>query len=199
MCFRGVSLSEFVLNGVGLIFDFIEGSHVYGGLVLIGVLILRPFTFLPAMFIAPFSGFLFGPFWGSVYTLIGENLAANVAFLVSRFFRREGGYELSWVREVDLKVRENGFIATLFLRLVWTPYEVVSYGMGFTSISHRDFALASVLGIAPSLLFFVFLGSSFQRGNDVLGWVVLLGFAVGCLLLTFVGVRLLSSRYSRLG
>ena len=49
---------------------------------------IRPLTLFSSVLLTIGRRFLFGPTWGIVYTVIGANLSATVAFFVGRYFGR---------------------------------------------------------------------------------------------------------------
>ena len=61
--------------------------------------------------------------------------------------------------------------------LVYLPFDAVSYGCGLTSMSQRDFAIGTFLGILPGLISFVLLGGSAAPGVES-RLLVLLGAVV---------------------
>ena len=83
------------------LFSFFTGT-VYGPLLYIVVYTIRPLIFFPATVLTALSGALFGFWWGIVYTIVGENLSANLAYWIGRFFGKDGRLENgvfgSWVQ-----------------------------------------------------------------------------------------------------
>ena len=64
---------------------FMTGS-LWGPLIYIGLYALRPLILFPSTFLTLAGGFVFGPFWGVVFTLIASNISATVAYLIGRYF-----------------------------------------------------------------------------------------------------------------
>lgn len=155
---------------------------------------LRPFLLFPATLLTVSSGLLFGPWLGILFTIIGENASANVAFGVARWFGRD------WVKEkteVSLlkweeRLAENGLVTVLILRLILLPFDAVNYGCGLTAVRHRDYAIGTFIGILPALIAFVLLGGIGSAGVQNRLWL-LTGSAVflvmGVLLARWIGRR----------
>ncbi len=59
---------------------------VYGPLIYILIYVLRPLLFFPSTLLTIAGGFLFGTVWGVIYTVIGSNTSAMVAYLVGSWF-----------------------------------------------------------------------------------------------------------------
>ena len=147
---------EIIIYLENLIFSF--GN--YASLIYILIFIIRPILFFPAFFLTILSVFLFGPILGFIYTIVGETLSANFAFLISRYFiDTKSKINKKWLSNIDLSVKKNGFITTLFLRLLWIPFDLVNYGLGLTSIKQRDFFFGTFFGIIPGAIIFILFGN----------------------------------------
>ena len=105
---------------------------------------------------------IFGPWYGILFTVLGENASANIAFIVARWLGRdwvvthEHGAILRW----EDKIRENAVVSVVMMRLIYLPFDAVNYGCGLTSMRQRDFFVGTFVGIIPGLISFVLLGGS---------------------------------------
>jgi uncharacterized membrane protein YdjX (TVP38/TMEM64 family) len=97
--------------------------------------------------------------------MIGENVSANISFVVGRYFTADLlKYLISkkhFVPRLTCKIQDNGFLTVLIMRLTFLPFDLVGYSSGMCNIRQKDFAMATVIGTIPGLLTFVFLGGSF--------------------------------------
>lgn len=129
---------------------------------------VRPLVLFPATVLTIASGLVFGPWLGILFTIIGENASANVAFRIARWLgnhwidRREQGRLQAW----DAMIRENGLTSVLLMRLLYLPFDAVNYGCGLTSMRQRDFFIGTFLGILPGLVSFVLLGGAGSAGVE---------------------------------
>jgi uncharacterized membrane protein YdjX (TVP38/TMEM64 family) len=157
----GIPLSEYP----DYIRSFIGRFGVWGPFLYIIVYAIRPLIFFPATILTTVSGLLFGPWWGILYTVVGENMSANFAFLLGRYFGRDfiAEREHGLLKKMDGQFRENGFITVLLMRLLYFPFDLTNYLSGLSAVRHRDYALATFIGIIPGLVTFVLLGSSFMN------------------------------------
>jgi uncharacterized membrane protein YdjX (TVP38/TMEM64 family) len=137
---------------------------------------IRPLTFFPATLLTMASGLVFGPGLGIAFTVVGENLSANVAFLVARYFARDwvAAHEAAPILKWEQRLRENGLVTVLILRLIYLPFDGVNYACGLTSMRQRDFAIGTFFGILPGLVAFVLLGSSAGAGAQTRSTIFLL-------------------------
>ncbi len=159
----------------------------WGPLLYILFYTLRPLVFFPSTLLTGVGGYLYGPLWGTLYTLVGANLSATVAYLVGRFFGADlpgmdPGKSGRMARYVQA-LRDNGFEAVLVMRLIYLPYDLVNYLAGLVRVPWIHFALGTLLGILPGSLTFVLLGSAFNASSTAqrvaLGLFSLFTLAVG--------------------
>lgn len=133
---------------------------------------LRPLILFPATALTTISGTLFGPYKGVLYTIIGENISANITFLLGRYL---GGDLSEFMNSkikvaalMDCKFKENGFSAVLIMRLIYMPFDLVGMLSGMCKIKQIEFALGTFIGIVPGVITFVYLGSSFTEPKSLL-------------------------------
>jgi pyruvate/2-oxoglutarate dehydrogenase complex dihydrolipoamide dehydrogenase (E3) component/uncharacterized membrane protein YdjX (TVP38/TMEM64 family) len=128
--------------------------------------------FLPGSLLTLGAGFLFGLPVGVLTVWIGANLGACAAFLVGRTVARD------WVAEkvsgnprfsaVDEAVGREGFKIVLLLRLSPIfPFNLLNYALGLTKVSFTGYALASLIGMLPGTIMYVYLGSAARSLTDV--------------------------------
>ncbi len=155
---------------------------------------LRPFLLFPATLLTVSSGLLFGPWLGILFTIIGENASANVAFCVARWFGRD------WVKKKagislqkwEKRIAENGLMTVLILRLIMLPFDAVNYGCGLTAVRQRDYAIGTFIGILPALIAFVLLGGIGSAGVQNRFWLLVASvvfLVLGILLARWLGRR----------
>ena len=142
---------------------YLEGLGLWSGLVFIIAYTVRPLIFFPTSIMTPLSAILFGPIMGWLYTYIGENLSATVAFFAARYFGRNfvKENENAFIQKYDKKLKTNGFETVLILRLIpLFPFDFVNYASGLSSIKYRHYISATLLGVIPGLTAYIFLGGS---------------------------------------
>jgi len=148
---------------------------------------LRPLVLFPSTLLTVASGLIFGPWLGILFTIAGENVSANVAFLLARWFGRGAvaAHEHGVVRRWEEMLCRNGVVTVMVLRLIYLPFDPVNFGCGLTGMRQRDYAIGTFFGILPGIVTFVLLGGAAAAGVDnrltVLGlslFFFLLGLAV---------------------
>jgi uncharacterized membrane protein YdjX (TVP38/TMEM64 family) len=149
---RGSSIPELVETLQSLIRQ--KGN--WGPLIYVTAYAFRSLILFPASILTITAGLLFGPWLGILLTMIGENISANISFVVGRYFTADLlKYLISkkhFVPRLTCKIQDNGFLTVLIMRLTFLPFDLVGYSSG---------AMATVIGTIPGLLTFVFLGGSF--------------------------------------
>ena len=165
--YNGIPITQIYSHVGDMIDRWVSDLGIWAGVIFIIAYAIRPLIFFPASILTALAGALFGPVWGIIYTMIGENMSANLAFFVARYFRKDGEYNISWVKKIDKRATEDGIITTLILRLVWAPFDAVNYGLGLTKMKQREFALGTFIGIIPGLTIFVLIGHVIGSGSEI--------------------------------
>lgn len=190
-----------------LLGENIEASGVWAPIVYIILYAIRPIIFFPASVLTIVSGILFGPIWGTIYTIIGSNVSASVAFGIGRYFGQGVVKTLNnkFVQKLNIKAEVNGFLTVLILRLVYVPFDMVNYGCGVSRIRYRDYAPATLIGMLGGTLTFVLIGGAagsalgIEGGEDQMRQIfVNLGLSIFFFILGIWLSRYLSKRHQDL-
>ena len=162
-CFHLPSFSPEVLK------HFILGFGPWALGVFIILYALNTVSLLPPIGIMSLAaGFIFGPFYGSVGIMAGAFLGTTATFFIARFFGSQFVDSMikGKAREFQQKLDQNGFKVILFIRLIpLIPWEVVNYASGLSQIKYRDFILATLIGIFPSVLIQTFFTDRLSKFN----------------------------------
>ena len=152
-------------------------QHPLGPFIFILIYTLRPLVLFSASLLTLAGGALFGPVWGILYTIIGSNLGASLAYVLGRFLGKDtlassGGQGLQGYFE---GMRRNSFETIFLMRLVFLPYDLVNYAAGFLKIRYLPFILATILGSLPGTVSFVLFGASsgLDKGTPKFDWRIL--------------------------
>lgn len=156
-------------------------------LIYMAVYTIRPLVLFPASILSIAGGLSFGPWMGTLYTVIGASLGAMLSFAVAKklgesFSKREWPENR---KKIQLQMERNGFFYVLALRLFpGFSFDLVSYSAAIAKVRFIPFAVATVMGIIPGTFALNFLGSSFISGNPV----IIAGAVALFILLTSVSV-----------
>ncbi len=183
--FTPLAISDFTPEKVK---EFINGFGVLAPVVFIVIYAMRAVVFiLPVGIMSLAGGLAFGKWWGTLFILIGATAGSCISFLLVRylgrsFIERMGLMKKGRLKMFDEGIEKNGFRMVLFMRLIpLFQYDALNFGLGLSKIKFRDFALGSVIGMAPGGFINALLGSSLENIISVqffaaLGFFVLLMF-----------------------
>lgn len=118
-------------------------------------------AFLPGLILTIAGGVLFGPMFGTLYSLTGATVGATLAFLVSRYVAsdwveaRVGGRLERLVKGVE----REGWRFVAFTRLVPIfPFNLLNYALGLTKIRLLEFVIATYICMAPGAFAYTWVG-----------------------------------------
>lgn len=157
-----------------LLADWIRGAGAPGVAVYALVYILATLLFLPGSLLTGAAGFAYGPLWGTLLVSPVSVAASALAFLLGRSVaRRSVARRLERQPRfvaIDDAIGSGGFLIVLLLRLSPVlPFNLLNYALGLTRVRLRDYLLASLLGMLPGTLLYVYLGSLVTSASELLG------------------------------
>ncbi len=140
---------------------WVESAGSAAPLAFIALYAAATVLFLPGSVITLAGGVLFGPVWGTLWSLTGATLGAALAFLIARYLggdwiARRAGPRLSRLND---GVAAEGWRFIAFVRLVpLFPFNLLNYALGLTRIAFLPYVLASAVFMLPGALAFTWLG-----------------------------------------
>jgi pyruvate/2-oxoglutarate dehydrogenase complex dihydrolipoamide dehydrogenase (E3) component/uncharacterized membrane protein YdjX (TVP38/TMEM64 family) len=183
-----------------------EGLGPWGPVALALFYIVACVAFLPGSIITLGAGLLFGVWTGFITVWVGANLGACAAFLVGRTLARDRvAKKVAGNRKfaaIDRAVGQEGFKIVFLLRLSPVfPFNLLNYALGLTNVPFSKYALASLIGMIPGTLLYVYIGSAARSlaevaAGNVQGGVASKVFFLVGLVVTFL-VVLLVTRVAR--
>ncbi len=158
---------------------------VWGPVIFMLMYAVGPSFLVPGAVMTIAGGLGFGTFWGAIYSLIGANVGALVAFGAGRFLGKSFVEGIVGERFHALlqKIAKNGFHIIFYLRVVPViPYNALNLLAGASPIAFRDYFWASVIGMIPGTILFAFLGDALWHplSPKFLLALLLIGTSVGC-------------------
>jgi uncharacterized membrane protein YdjX (TVP38/TMEM64 family) len=145
--------------------NLIVATGSWGPIIYIFISTIRPLLLFPALILTLAGGLAFGPWWGTVYVVLGGLSAACLCFAIARWLGQEKikKYlgQFSQIQAFDDQITEHGFRTILIMRIVpLFPYDPVSYLAGLSKMRFRDYIGATALGMLPGAFAFNMLGHS---------------------------------------
>jgi uncharacterized membrane protein YdjX (TVP38/TMEM64 family)/sulfur relay (sulfurtransferase) complex TusBCD TusD component (DsrE family)/rhodanese-related sulfurtransferase len=149
------------LLNVAALESWIKAAGALGPVLYMAVYAIATVLFLPGSVLTLAGGALFGPVWGTLYSLTGATLGATVAFLAARYFasdwvsRKASG----WTKQLIEGVEKEGWRFVAFVRLVpLFPFNLLNYALGLTRIGLVAYIVASYVFMFPGALAYTYLG-----------------------------------------
>jgi uncharacterized membrane protein YdjX (TVP38/TMEM64 family) len=144
-------------------------TSAYGPLIYIALYALRPLLFFSSILLTLAGGFIFGPVWGVLYTVIAANTSAMVAYVVGYYFGQgllsDDGSD-GVIQRYAARMRKDSFETVLIMRFIFLPYDLVNYLAGFLRIDWKAFLLATALGSIPGTISFILFGAAIEGDFD---------------------------------
>jgi len=139
----------------------VNNAGALGPLLYMALYASATVLFLPGSLLTLAGGALFGPVWGTLYSLTGATFGAAVAFLIARYLaqdwvrQRTGGILKKLLDGVDAE----GWKFVAFVRLVpLFPFNLLNYALGLTRIGLVAYFVASYVFMLPGALAYTYLG-----------------------------------------
>lgn len=203
----GAAFHARVAGAVEATLAWAAGLGPAAAIVLAALWVPAAVLLVPGSILTLGTGFLLGVVKGTIVVSIGSTAGAVAAFAVGRSLLRERIRARFAGRPrfeaVERAVEEEGFTIVLLLRLSPVfPYNLQNYAHAATSVSARDYAVASWIGMLPGTLLYVWLGAGARTlaaaatGAGERGVAADLLFGAG-LLATAAAVALLTRRARR--
>jgi len=121
--------------------------------------------FIPASILTLGAGATFGVVKGTIVVVIGATLGATLAFIVARTIARKRVEAMAAkdrrFRALDRAISTEGAKIVLLVRLaVVFPFTYTNYVFGLTGVRVLPYALATLVGIIPGSIAFVYIGAA---------------------------------------
>ena len=153
---------------------WVNSAGVFGPLLFMFIYIVGTVFFFPGSLLTLAGGALFGPVFGTFYTLTAATIGATFSFLIARYLLSDYVEQKTGGRMKQLKdgVENEGWRFIAFVRLVpLFPFNVLNYALGLTKIKLWHYILASYICMLPGSLaytYFGYIGKEAATGGDSL-------------------------------
>ena len=137
---------------------------------------------------------VYGPWWGSVYALIGTGLSAMALFFLGHMLGKStvSRFSGSLINRVNERLSKSGLVAVITFRIIpVAPFSLINLVAGVSAISLRDFIIGTLIGIIPGIVAIALVAdrlSASLRQPDMSSFTALFG-AVLVLGAGLVGLR----------
>ncbi len=141
--------------------QWVKNAGALGPLLYMAIYAVATVLFLPGSVITLAGGALFGPVWGTLYSLTGATAGATVAFLIARYLASDWVHNKSggWAKQLIDGVEKEGWRFVAFVRLVpLFPFNLLNYALGLTRIGVIAYIAGSYIFMLPGALAYTYLG-----------------------------------------
>ena len=140
---------------------WIAAAGALGPLLYMAIYAVATVLFLPGSVLTLAGGALFGPVWGTFYSLTGATVGAVAAFVIARYLASDwvSHRASGWTRQLIEGVESEGWRFVAFVRLVpLFPFNLLNYALGLTRIGLSAYVVASYIFMLPGALAYTYLG-----------------------------------------
>lgn len=156
--------------------SWVSQFRFWGPVIIIAIMIAQMFLFvIPSVLVMVATILAYGPFWGSVLSLIGVFTASSIGYGIGSYLgpvtvQRLIGRDTE--RKVAGYVEDYGLWAVVIARI--SPLlsnDATSFVGGLLKMGYFKFIAATVAGILPLILGIAYLGKDIERLERGLIWV----------------------------
>lgn len=175
-------MSHFEVDGIR---HYIDAAGLWGPVLYMATMTLAIIiTPIPSLPLAAAAGVVWGPVLATVYSVIGAEIGAVIAFLIARKLGRglvEKIFRKSIIVCLNCKEKYLFYLVLVARLFPFFQFDIISYGAGLTNMKLRNFAIATFIGMIPMTYAFATLGESIVVGSSlaaVATILVIVGFFV---------------------
>ncbi|MCW5737089.1 MAG: VTT domain-containing protein [Enhydrobacter sp.] len=177
----------------------LDASSPLAPLLVVGGFVLAGCVAFPVIILILVTGAVFGPWLGMAYAAAGVAASAAVFYAVGNWLGSEQLRRVAGSRWPRLSrwLKRRGLLAVVGLRVLpMAPFSVVNLAIGASGIGVADFALGTLIGMAPGLVAMSFVGDRLLEivQNPSASQLAWLALAVGTWMAVAVGAQVLVSR-----
>jgi uncharacterized membrane protein YdjX (TVP38/TMEM64 family) len=180
-----------ILDDTNRIKTLIQSHGAWGPVSFIGGATILILTGMPRLLFCVLGGALFGFIEGLIYSQIATIIGAYGTFLFARWSTQ------GWVRRLKnnqsrfYRMLENPNLLTVFLsRQLPSGGVFISLFLGFSSVSHMNFFIGSLLGFLPEAIPAVLIGSGAGKTSMMMAFAQILTAAAVLVFASIVIVQL---------
>lgn len=157
-----------------------SGTLGYG--LYIAMFILATVCLMPGSVLVLVGGMVFGPWLGTLLSLVAATLASAASFLLARALGRTlllnyVGHTATF-QAIERGIARNGIDFLILTRLIpLFPYNIQNYAYGLTAIPFWSYTLISALTTLPGIFIYTFMASELAADGITLAFVLKLSLA----------------------
>ena len=167
--FDEITSYEFIKNNRDYFFELRQTNLLLLGLIFILFATLWVFAAGFGTPLALFAGFIFGKWFGLLFSLVGMTLGATLLYIFCNYFLKEIIRDkfLNRFSNLDKKFKKSEFIYLLIYRFIGgIPFQVQNILPCMFNVKVYNYFWSTFLGLLPSLFLVVSIGSGLEKIID---------------------------------
>ncbi|MFA6075199.1 MAG: TVP38/TMEM64 family protein [Negativicutes bacterium] len=182
------SLKMIAVGDIQSLATYLHSFGAWTAVILLLLFIILTFDVVfPFMLLEGAAGIIYGFFWGTLLSWVGEVAGALVMFFVARYFFRDYVHGLliksKYMKQAEDYSSKKGFWILLYARLFpLAPSGIITAVAAISQIKFRDFILATIIGKLPPIIIKVLMGHdlAFINNPDSSKSMLLIVIAIVC-------------------
>ena len=167
--FQEITSYEFIKNNRNYFYELRQTNLLFLGLLFILFVTLWVFAAGFGAPIALLAGFIFGKWFGLLFTIIGITFGATLLYIFANYFLKEMIRDkfLNRFKKLEVKFRKSEFIYLLIYRFVGgIPLGIQNVLPCIFDVKIFNFFWSTFLGMIPSLFLVISIGSGLEEIID---------------------------------
>ena len=182
------SLKMIAVGDIQSLAHYLHSFGPWAVVILIMLFIILTFDVVfPFLLLEGAAGIIYGFFWGTIISWVGEVAGALAMFFVARYFLRDYVHKMllksKYMKQAEDYSSKKGFWILLYARLFpLAPSGIITAVAAISQIKFRDFILATVIGKLPPIIIKVLMGHdlAFINNPDSSKSMLLIIIAIVC-------------------
>jgi len=183
--------------------SWLLGRGAWGVVIYALILFFATFLPMPDWPLPIVAGYVYGA-WAFPLVYVGVALASALAFLAARHLARERIRAFlsrrPKYRAIDKAVAREGWQIVLLLRLSpMVPFNLQNYALGVTAIPFWRYVSATLVGMAPGAVIYVYFGmfgKGLGSGAGGMDWALFVGGALATIALGVLVTRSAKTKFA---
>ena len=167
--FQEITSYEFIKNNRDYFYDLRQTNLFLLGVLFILFSILWVFAAGFGSPLALFAGFIFGKWFGLLFTVIGLSIGATLLYIFANYFLKEMIRDrfLNRFQKLEEKFQKSEFLYLLVYRFIGgIPFQIQNVLPCIFNVKVYNYFWSTFLGMIPSLFIMISIGSGLEEIID---------------------------------
>lgn len=158
------------IKNIKLLQQWLKSFGTAGYIIYILIYCLSAVLMMPGSVLTIAAGILYGPYIGSIVSLLGATCGAVSSFLIARYFMRDiikSKYSSNSIyQKIDGGFKDYGYSFLILTRLVPVfPYNLQNYAYGLTGIKTSTYIFWTFICMIPGAFIYAYMaGEIAEKG-----------------------------------